>query len=160
MTFFDFRSAPKSVEKTLIAFINAFQLLLDRLARQRLPMRMCRSFQLGCVKTHRLVGGIRVSVFIPLTLPLMEVFMHLPHIVKQVAEASRIRLSAKLILIGFHCPSHITRLSATKWEGRHIVKRQCFVRLPSVILLSIPYFLGTVKSFLQHNRFSGLISHN
>ncbi len=40
MTFFDFRSATKFIEKTQICSINAFQFLLNCLARQCLPMWM------------------------------------------------------------------------------------------------------------------------
>ena len=130
MSFLNLRSTAKYLEKTIIRQVNPFEFLLDRLTRQGFPMWMRRAFQMRQVQTHRLVVGIGQSVLIPLTLPLMEAFMHLPHIVKQVAKTNTIRLIIKRIFVGFHGISHITLLSATKWDGRHIVKRQCFVCLP------------------------------
>ena len=43
---FDMGSTAKFIEKTLIRSVNAFQLTLDRLAWQRIPMWMRRLFQL------------------------------------------------------------------------------------------------------------------
>ena len=92
MSLFDFRPTTKFLEKSVIRFMNPFQLLLDCLRRQRLPMWMCCVFQVFYVVTHTLKVDGRQSVFVTLTLPLMEVFMHLPHIVKQVTNAYGIRL--------------------------------------------------------------------
>ena len=98
---FPFRLTAKFIKETLICHINTSQFLLYRLRRQSLPMRMSGSLQLSKVCSHRRIVGIRQSVFIPLILPLMEIVMHLPHIVKQIAKTYRIRLTAKLIFIGF-----------------------------------------------------------
>ena len=49
--------------------------------------------------------------------------MHLPHIVKQIADTDTIRLIAKLILICFHGISHITLLTPEQWVGRHVTLR-------------------------------------
>ena len=114
MPFLDFRSTAKPLEKSFIRQVNTFEFFLGRLTRQCLPMWMRRAFQLGYVKTHRLVPRIGQSVLIPLTLPLMEVFRHLPHIVKQIAKTDTIRLIIKPIFVGFHGISHITPLSPAK----------------------------------------------
>ena len=50
-----------------------------------------------------------------MTLPLMEIGMHLPHIVEQVAQADRIRLVPKLILVGFHGTSSLKSLTPEQW---------------------------------------------
>ena len=130
MSRFDMRSTAEFIEKSLIRCVNAFEFLLDRLARQGVPMRVRGPFQLGQVRTHRSVVCIRKSIFIALALPLMEIGMHLPHIVKPVAKAYRIRLFSKLILVGFHGISDIRPLTPNKWEGRHIALRQCLLCLP------------------------------
>ena len=111
MPFFDFRSTPKPLEKSLICQVNPFEFFLDRLTWQCLPMWVCGAFQLGYAQTHCLITGIRQSVFIPLTLPLMEIRVDLPHIIKQIAKTDRIRLIIKRIFVGFHGISRITRLS-------------------------------------------------
>ena len=130
MAFLDFRSTPKFFEKSDIRLINAPQLLLYRLTRQRFPMRVCRPFQIGYVKAHCLVVRIRQSVLISLTLPLMETLVDLPHIIKQVAKPNTIGLIIKRIFVGFHGISHITPLTPLKWVGRHTIKRLCFNCLP------------------------------
>ena len=130
MAFLDFRSTPKFFEKSDICLINAPQLLLYRLTRQGFPMRVCRPFQVRQMCGHGIVVGIRQSVFIALTLPFMEVFMHLPQVVKQVANADCIRLIAKLILKGFHGISHITPLTPNEWVGRHVTLRLRSLCLP------------------------------
>ena len=56
---FDMRSATKFIEKTLIRRINAFQLTLDRLAWQTLPMTVRRLFQLRKVSRHSMIIRIR-----------------------------------------------------------------------------------------------------
>ena len=111
MPFLDFRSTPKPLEKSLICQVNPFEFFLDRLTWQCLPMWVCGAFQLGYAQTHCLITGIRQSVFIPLTLPLMEIRVDLPHIIKQIAKTDRIRLIIKRIFVGFHGISRITRLS-------------------------------------------------
>ena len=58
----------------------------------------------------------RQSVGIPLALPLVEILMYLPHIVKQVTKTYRIRLIVYFIFIGFHGISSIRRLSL--YSGR------------------------------------------
>ncbi len=121
MTLLDFRSTPKFFEKPVVCFINTSQFLLDRLRRQRLPMRVRRPFQNFHAVTHALKTHIRQPVFIPLTLPLMEIDMHLPHIVKQIANADRIRLFPKRIFIRFHGLSQYHRFNplSVGWQTRH-----------------------------------------
>ena len=97
VSLFDFRSTAEFLEKSVIRFMNPFQFLLDCLRRQRLPMWVCCIFQMFHVVAHTLKVDIRQSVFVTLTLPLMEVFMHLPHIVKQVTNAYGIRLFPKRV---------------------------------------------------------------
>ena len=108
---FDFRSTAKFLEKSIVCLINTFQFLLDRLTRQGVPMRVCRLFQDFHVCTHVLKVHIRQPVFMPLTLPLVEVFMHLPHIVKQIAYPYCVRLFPKRVFIAFHGLSRITSLT-------------------------------------------------
>ena len=111
MSLFDFRSTAKPLEKAVVCQMDTFQLLLNCLAWQGLPMRVSRIFQNFYVVTHTLKAHIRQTVFIPLTLPLMKILMHLPHIVKQVANADRIRLFPKRIFIGFQGISRIASLT-------------------------------------------------
>ena len=111
MARFDMGFTPKFSKEPLIRIINAFQLCLDRLAWQHLPMWMCGSFQIFSMLTHCSVVGIRQAVFVSLVLPLMKICMHLPHIVKQVANADCIRLIANLIFVGFHGISRIASLT-------------------------------------------------
>ena len=116
VSLFNFGSTPKFIEKSLIRRVNPFQFLLDRLTRQCISMRMRRPFQISQVSRHGIVVRIRKpSVLVTLTLPLMEVFMHLPHIVKQVTNAYRVRLFPQWVFIGFHGLSRITPLTPVKW---------------------------------------------
>ena len=130
MTFLDFRFTAKFLEKTNIRSVNPSKFLLYRLTRQGVPMRMCGAFQIRQVCRHSMIVRIRQPISISFVLPLMEVFMRLPHIVKQIAKPNAIGLIVKRIFIGFHGISHITPLSPAKWDGRHIVKRQCLACLP------------------------------
>ena len=98
----DMWSTAEFIEKALIGIINTSKFTLDRLTRQRIPMRVGCSFQNRQVSRHRVVIRIRKPGFISLTLPLMEIRMHLPHIVKQVPKSYRIALVRKLIFIDFH----------------------------------------------------------
>ena len=111
VAFLDFRSATKFLEKTDIRLINAPQLLLDRLAWQCFPMRVRRLFQIRQVGTHSSMVRIRQCVLISLTLPLMEILVDLPHIIKQVAKPNTIRLIIKRIFKGFHGLSSIKSLT-------------------------------------------------
>ena len=124
----DMGSAAKSLEKTLIRQVNTFQFLLNCLAWQRFPMRVRGAFQLGYVKAHCRVVRIRQPVFIAVTLPLVEVFMHLPHIVKQgVSKPNTIGLIIKRIFVGFHGISHITPFNpyTMGWQTRHQAVALC-----------------------------------
>ena len=112
---FDIRSTSKFAEKSLICFMDAFQLTLDRLTWQTLPMRVCRLFQLSQMSRHRMVVRIRQSVCIALTLPQMEILMHFMHIVKQMTQAFILSVLSYLIFIGSHWTSRITRLTPAKW---------------------------------------------
>ena len=111
---FDMRSATQFVEKSLICFMNTFQLTLDRLAWQTLPMRVCRLFQRRQMSRHRMIVGIRQSIFIALTLPQMEILMHFMHIVEQMTQVFIFRVFAYRIFIGSHWLSHITPLTPVK----------------------------------------------
>ena len=128
---FDFRSTSKFLEKSIVRFMNTFEFLLDRLTRQCLPMRVRCIFQNFYVVTHALKVDIRQPVFMPLPLPLMEILMHLPHIVKKVSNAYRVRLFTKWIFIAFHGLSRITPLTPKQWVGRHIALRQRCLCLPT-----------------------------
>ena len=125
MAFLNLGSTAKFFEKSVIRQVNPFEFLLDRLTWQRLPMWVRGAFQLRQVGRHGMIVCISKPIFVALTLPLMEIRMHLPHIVKQVADAYEIRLIAKLILIGFHGISHITPLTPFQWVGRHRTLRFC-----------------------------------
>ena len=122
MSRLDVRSASEFSEKTLIRSVNTFQLTLNRLTWQRIPMRVCRLLQLCKVHRHRLIVGIRKpSVFIPLALPLVEMLVHLPHIVKQIAKTDHIRLVLKLVCEGSQDRfSRITRLSRCRWVANQL----------------------------------------
>ena len=114
---FDFRSTAEFLEKAIIRQVNAFEFLLYRLTRQCFPMRVCRPFQIGQMRTHRSMVRIRQTVLVSLTLPLMEILVDLPHIIKQVAKTDAIRLIIKPIFVGFHGISHITLLTPEQWVG-------------------------------------------
>ena len=124
MARFDMGFATEFLEKSDIRIVNAFQFCLNRLAWQRLPMWVCGAFQIFRVLAHCSVVGIRQAGFVSLVLPLMKILMHLPHIVKQVANAYRIRLIV---------PTDIYRFSWTftshafdpciEWVGRHVTLR-------------------------------------
>ena len=117
MSFFYFLSTPQFLEKTHIGNINPFEFLLDSLTRQRFPMWMRGAFQLRQVSAHSSIARIRQSVLIALAVPLMEIRMHLPHIVKQVSKSNTVGLIAKLILKGFHGLSSIKSLTPEQWVG-------------------------------------------
>ena len=103
MSPFDMRSTPKFIKEPLIRIVNTHQFLLDRLTWQQIPMRVRGALQRLEVCIHRIIIRIRKpAISIPLTLPLVEVFMHLSHVVKQVAKTYRIRLMTQLIFIGFY----------------------------------------------------------
>ena len=91
--------------------MNTFEFLLHGLAWQCLPMRVCGVFQKFKMITHALIPHIRKSGFMSLTYPLMEIYMHLPHIVKQVANADCVALTIKRIFIRFHEVSRIASLT-------------------------------------------------
>ena len=132
VSLFDMRSTTKFLKKTVIRQVNPFQFLLDRLTRQGVPMRVRRLFQIRQVSRHGVVVRIRRPVFISLTLPLMEILMHLPHIVKQVTNADCIRLFPNLIFIGFHGLSSIRfPLTPNEWVGRHVTLQLRFACLPT-----------------------------
>ncbi len=113
---FPFRFPTQFFEKTIVGKMYPSQFLLNRLAWQGIPMRVCGAFQIGHVCRHGMIVRIGQSISIPFVLPSMEIVMHLPHIVKQIPNTDTIRLIAKLILIRFHRLSSIKRLSPTTWE--------------------------------------------
>ena len=108
---FNMRSATQFVEKSLICFMNAFQLTLDRLTWQTIPMRVCRLFQRRQMSRHRMIVRIRQAVFIPLTLPQMEILMHFMQIVQQIPQAFILRVFAYRIFIRSHSASQFHRFN-------------------------------------------------
>ncbi len=157
---FDMGVTSPFIKEPLIRIINSFQLCLDGLAWQHLPMGMCGSFQYAGMSTHCSVVGIRQAIFIPVTLPLMEIHMHLPHIVKQVAKTYRIRLIANFILIGFHGISCIAPFTCNQFLLGTDTPRSGLDCVPNAIVSS--YHTLTAVSFLFHRDypFSGLISQS
>ena len=88
---FSFWFSTKLFEKTHIRKMYPFQFFLNRLAWQGVPMRVGSAFQIRQVCRHRRIVRIRQSISIPLVLPSMEIVMHLPHIIKQIANTDTIR---------------------------------------------------------------------
>lgn len=132
MTTFAFRLTPKFRKESHIRSVNPSQLFLNRLAWQRFPMRVGRSFQVRQMCGHGIVVGIRQSVPIPFVLPSMEIVMHLPHIVKQIADTDTIRLIAELVFIRFHSISSVKSLTPNQWVGnRHVTLRLRWLCLPT-----------------------------
>ena len=149
MAFLNLGSTAKLLEKTHICSVNTSQFFLHGLTRQRFPMWMCRAFQRREMCGHSVIVRIRQSVFIPLTLPLMEVFMHLPHIVKQVAKPYQIGLIVYFILIGFHGISGIRRLS--RFSGRQAHYQAVMLKLlANLILLIIPQLYYNCQVYFSH----------
>ena len=107
---FDMRSATFFVEKSFVGCVYTFQLTLNRLAWQTLPMPVCRLFQLSQMSRHHMIVRIRQPVFISLTLPHVEILMHFMQIVKHVAQAFVLRVFAYRVFIGSHWTSHVSRL--------------------------------------------------
>ena len=111
-------------------------------------MRMSRPFQIGQMGRHRRIVRIRQSISIPLVLPPMEVVMHLPHIVKQIANTDTIRLIAKLIFIGFHGLSSLKPLTPFQW----VADTEPCDSAETVCQLDIsikPHLTKNVKCFFQ-----------
>ena len=99
---FPFRFTAKFLKESHIGSVNPSQFFLNRLTWQCFPMPVCRLFQIRQVGRHSVIVRIRQSASIPCVLPPVEIVMHLPYIVKQVADTDTIRLIAELILIRFH----------------------------------------------------------
>ena len=78
--------------------------------------------------------------------------MHLPHIVKQIADTDTIRLIAKLILIGLHGTSSIKPLTPEQWVGP--TRYQAVTLFMSVQLDTLHYttFIGACQTFFQQQR--------
>ncbi len=132
MSRLNMRSATKFLEKTIVCIINTHQLLLHRLTRQYFPVRVRRPFQRSKVIIHGIIMRIRQPIFIALTLPVMEILMHLPHVVKQIANTYGVRLFSQRIFIGFHGISSIKfPLTPFKWVGRHATLRSRLNCLPT-----------------------------
>ena len=146
---FHMRSTPKFIEKTIVCLMNTFQFRLNRLARQCFPMRVCRLLAFRQVGTHCRSVRIRQPVLIPLTLPLVEIGMHLPHIVKQVPDTDTIRLMTKLILIRFHGLSRITLLTPVQ-VGRKPTRHQAVTLELSANVIQILYDILDGRSILFH----------
>ena len=128
---FDTRSATQFVEKSVVSCVYTFQLTLDHLTRQTLPMWVCRLFQLRQMSRHRMIVRIRQTVFIALTLPQVEILMHFMHIVQQIPQAFILRVFAYLMFIGSHWFSRITLLTPFQWVGRHVTLRLRWKCLPT-----------------------------
>ncbi len=149
----DMRLATQFLEKALIRRVNAFQLRLHGLRRQSLPMWMRGSLAFRQVRSHSMIVGIRKPVFIALTLPLMEVFMHLPHIIKQVTKSYQIRLIAEFVFVsfqGFTSTSLYPRFSgkaSTSPSGD--AETAC-----QLVIVIIPQFILKVKFILAINPYA------
>ena len=131
VSLFDFRPATEFLEKSIVCQMDTSEFLLNRLAWQRIPMSVRGFLKVREVIAHCRITRIRQPVLIPLTLPFMEVFMHLPHIVKQVTNADCVRLFSKRIFIGFHGVPSIKSLTPNEWVGRHVTKRLRSLCLPT-----------------------------
>ena len=98
-------------------------------------MWVCCLFQISKVPIHIIVIRIGQLVFIALTLPLVEIHMHLPHVVKQIADTDCIRLLVKRIFIGFH------GISSTKFltpeVGRQTRNQEVTLHMPANLILSL-----------------------
>ena len=145
---FHMRSTPKFIEKTIVCLINTFQFPLNRLRRQRFPMRVCRLLAFRQVNAHCRSVRIRQPVLIPSTLPLMEIRMHLPHIVKQVSDTDTIQLMTKLIFIRFHGLSRITLLTPVQVDRQ--TRHQAVTLELSANVIRILYHILDGMSILFH----------
>ena len=147
---FDMRSTAKFLEKSIISFMNPSQFLLNRLTRQGFPMRVCRILQNFHVVTHTLKTYIRESVFMTLTLPLMEILMHLPHIVKQIANADRIRLFPKRVFIRFHGLSQYHRVNPfpVGWQTHN---QAIVLEMSATVILSLYNIFRLFFKFILRN---------
>ena len=102
-----------------------------------------------------MIVRIGQSVFIALPLPLMEVFMHLPHIIKQVTKANTIRLITELVFIRFQGISGIRCLSPFQWEADTLSSDNAeTVCQPDTLI--IPQFQGICQVFLKHKPYARL----
>ena len=133
-----------------ILLINTSQFLLGCLRPQRLPMRVRCPFQNFHVVTHALKTHIRQPIFIPLTLPLMEIDKHLPRIVKQIANADRIRLFPKRIFIRFHGLSQYQRFNACSvgWQTHNQV---IVLNMSATVILSLYNIFSLFLKFILRN---------
>ena len=88
------RFTPQFIKEPLIRIINTFQFRLNGLAWQGLPMGVCGAFStFSRAQTWRYSSHTETSrFFVSLVLPLMEILVNLPHIVKQITNAYRVRL--------------------------------------------------------------------
>ena len=142
---FNFRSATKLLEKSVISLMNPSQFLLDRLRRQGLPMWVSCIFQNFYVVTHTLKAHIRQPVFISLTLPLMEILMHLPHIIQQVANTNRIRLFPKRVVIRFHRLSQYHRVNPFP-VGRQTHNQAIVLEMSAIVIYLLKHILRILSS--------------
>ncbi len=151
MSRLDMRSAPKFLEKAVVCQMDTFQLLLNCLAWQSIPMRVRRLFQITQVGTHCLITRIPQSLLMPLTLPLMEILVDLPHIVKQVTNTACVRLFSKRVFIGFHGLSSLKSLTPNEWVGPtryQAVTLIMSVQLDTLIILQFGWNVKYIKSVL------------
>ena len=98
-------SAPKSFHTVKVQGFNRDRIKPFTEIGGKFPMKVFALIRNFSIK--------RQSVGIPLALPLVEILMYLPHIVKQVTKTYRIRLIVYFIFIGFHGISSIRHLSLT-----------------------------------------------
>ena len=94
------RSTTQFLEKALIGCVNTFQFFLDRLRRQGIPVRMRGLFACRQMFSHCVIVRIRQPITVTLILPIVEILMHLPHIIYQVTETYQVRLTTQFVFIG------------------------------------------------------------
>ncbi|MYA69004.1 hypothetical protein F4Y19_02710 [Candidatus Poribacteria bacterium] len=115
---------------------------IKSVARYPHPVLMGAFKQLRQMWLQTITTGILTVSAIVSVLKFEKVIVDITQVVKHIAQTHVLRMLAYLIFgrsetlflfsFLFHWVSRITPLTPTKWVGnRHIVKRQCFVCLPT-----------------------------
>ena len=131
----------RKVKKSFPSDMQTDNHFVKRIARNPRPMFLSASKQLRQVRLQTIPTRIFTVDAVISLLKFEEVVMYITQVVKHIAKTHILRMFAYLIFIRsavllllfslFHRISRITTLTPTKWVGRHIVKRQCFVCLPT-----------------------------
>ena len=128
---FELRQPTESAEKTLVGRIQSDNHSVKRVARYPCPVLLGAFQQLRQVRLQAIPSGI-LSIYAVITLlQLQEVVMYIAKVIEKVAQTLILRMFAYLIFIGSQGFTSYQSLSPVKWDGRHIVKRQCFTCLPT-----------------------------